>query len=304
MTSNALANEIEQQLNLTLKHFQYAFKNLENKSVLRIEDSPEIYFLNTAGGKVAGGSFAWVNQKHKNGGIHEPAMVAAFLALRKYHKNVTPVFFDIGALYGYFSLVVQSLFSDVSVCAFEMNPDSFAALGKNIDENKHLGEKNIRCINVGLSDRTILDHKAKIEGFRIHEEMAGEDGIDLNIMKLDDFCRDQNIQPTIMKIDVEGYQAKIIPGAMETIANSKPIILLEFDNGNFMMETFGCTNKAVVKPLFDLGYSLFWCGEQRRSSSQFNHLSFDELSTKNEKNSLAVFVHLTSLDSSSIVNKG
>jgi FkbM family methyltransferase len=202
-----------------------------------------------------------------------------------------PVFFDIGALYGYFSLVVQSLFSDISVRTFEMNPESFVALEKNIAGNKELG-KNIKCFNVGLSDRTLLNQKAKISGFRIHEELSGAEGIDLDIIKLDDFCRDQNIQPTIMKIDVEGYQAKIIPGAMETIAMNKPMILLEFDNGDFMMETFGCTNKEVVKPLFDLGYSLFWCGEQRRSSSSFKQLSFDDLSDKHEKNSLAVFVHI------------
>ena len=294
MNTDIRAREIEDNLNETLKNFVFNFRIKDNKSVLQIENFSEIYFPNTAGGNIAGGSYSWTNQKHKNGGIHEPAMIAALLTLRGYHKNLNPVFFDIGALYGYFSLIVQSLFSNVTVCAFEMNPDSFAALENNIIENKHLNDNNVRCINVGLSDRTLLQHKSKIEQFRL-EEHAGDEGKPLDIMKLDDFCRDQNIYPTVMKIDVEGYQAKIIPGAMETISNNKPIILLEFDNAQYMIDHFGCTNKIIVKPLFDLGYKLFWCGEQRKNSSQFKHLTFNDLSTEHEKNSLGIFIHNDSI---------
>jgi hypothetical protein len=91
-----------------------------------------------------------------------------------------------------------------------------------------------------------------------------------------------------MKIDVEGYQAKIIPGAMKTISKHKPIILLEFDNPNSLTR-FGKTNKEIVKPLFEVGYSLLWCDDQRRIGSNFQYVSYDDLSVTHEKNSLALF---------------
>lgn len=56
------------------------------------------------------------------------------------------------------------------------------------------------------------------------------------------------------------------------------------------MDKFGCNNKSVVKPLFDLGYTLFWCTEQRGRFFQFKQLSYDNLSNNNEKNSLAFFL--------------
>jgi FkbM family methyltransferase len=281
---------IENALNERLKDFKFNFKTATDKSALQIEQFPEIFFPNSAGGSVSGGSFSWINQKHRNGAIHEPAMIAALVALSEFRRTQSTVFFDIGALYGYFSLIGQSVFSSASICAFEMNPLSFAALQVNLKANNQCGNNRVQGFGIGLSDRTFLQHKSKIDGFRLSENNVEEDAVSLDIMKLDDFCNSHNIYPDIMKIDVEGYQAKIIPGAMELITKFKPAILLEFDNGQFMMDKFECTNKSVVKPLFELGYSLLWCADQRGRSSRFEVVSYDELSIVHEKNSLAVFV--------------
>jgi FkbM family methyltransferase len=283
------AQEFEQQLNATIKNFQHNFKIQPRQSELTIENFPPIHFpIYPAANKMGGAAF-WVKHKHADGAIHEPAMVAALLTLQ--HYLPTPVFFDIGALYGYFSLVVNSVFKDATICAFEMNPESFAFLEKNLLANQAINTNKLRGVNVGLSDKTQLQHKARIEKFKLYEQDNEADGVALDLITLDDFCADNNLYPTLMKIDVEGYQAKIIPAALKAIAEHKPAILLEFDAPN-TLKAFGRTNKEIVKPLFDLGYSLFWCRTQRRANAYFQQVSYDELSDEHEKNSLGLFVQL------------
>jgi len=111
----------------------------------------------------------------------------------------------------------------------------------------------------------------------------------LDILTLDEYCASTGTSPDLIKIDTEGYQAKILPGAAETIENSRPILLMEFDRPE-KMRYFDTTNEAVVRPLFELGYRAYWCGEHRNRASRFEELTLDGMEERHESNSLAVFL--------------
>ncbi|MGL5834208.1 MAG: FkbM family methyltransferase, partial [Waterburya sp.] len=108
-------------------------------------------------------------------------------------------------------------------------------------------------------------------------------------ISIDDFCRISGFKPNLIKIDVEGYQAKILPGAIKTIETEKPIIILEFD-GKQQLSKFNTTNKLITKPLFDLGYSCYWCKEQRNFHGGFQQLNYDNFTEEHEINSLSIFI--------------
>jgi FkbM family methyltransferase len=283
-----MKNEL-QLLHKHLELLQYSFCENALESTLKVNNFLPVYFDNKAGGKVAGGSYSWIKNKHSNGSIHEPSTIAAFAFIRNQYLNRINVIFDIGALYGYFSLLSKSMFPKSTVFGFEMNPESYAGLCKNIQTNKHLGSPACHGTNIGLSDETMLGKHVHINKFQLSEEPESVGGTKLNILSMDDFCAISGFLPDLIKIDVEGYQAKIIPGAMNTIREAKPIILLEFD-GKSTLQPFNKTNMMISEPLFDLGYRCYWCKDQRSNKGKFEPLTSENRSDKYEVNSLALFL--------------
>ena len=284
-------NFVVQLLNRATNELDFHFSEDRYESAVNINGAPPIFFSDNAGGKVAGGSASWVKSKHKNSSIHEPATVAAFSFVQQHFSSQIDVVFDIGALYGYFSLIGKSMFPSATVFSFEMNPSSYRALCNNISANKHLSIPATHCINVGLSDQTAFQQKVSVQDFILEEDKASEPEklSVIDIMSVDDFCRISGSKPDLIKMDVEGYQAKILPGAIETIKAKRPIIILEFD-AEQQMRKFGTSNKLITKPLFDLGYSCYWCKNQRSLRGNFQHLDYDTFSQKHETNSLSVFI--------------
>ena len=289
MRFDCTPDQLADEFNRELDELAFSFNTNRQRARLQLEDGKRIIFPENAGGRVEKGSISWVRAKHRKGKIHEPALVAAFIALSRRLRDEPVVFFDVGALYGYFSLVVKSLYRQSTALAFEVNPQSYEALCNNVAANTHLGRPAVFCCNLGLSDQTHLAHHASLQGFRLDEDTAGGQTV-VDLMRLDDFSRITSFVPDLMKIDVEGYQARILPGAMDTIAAAKPTILMEFDEPH-VLERFGRTNADVVRPLFDLGYSMLWTSDHRhRATNKFEHLRFADLTAEHETNSLAVFV--------------
>ncbi|NER05403.1 MAG: FkbM family methyltransferase [Okeania sp. SIO3C4] len=191
-------------------------------------------------------------------------------------------------------MIGKSIFPQSTVFSFEMNPESYIALHKNINLNKHLGIPATQCLNVGLSNKTNLQERVFTRGFTLREDrnsenLSAENSSVIDIISIDDFCRISGFQPNLIKIDVEGYQAKIIPGSIDTIEKAKPIIILEFDSQK-TLKYFNTTNKQITKPLFDLKYQCYWCKNQRGFEGKFQQLDYNNFSQEHEQNSLSIFM--------------
>ena len=242
----------------------------------------------------------WILRKHANGAVHEPATIAAFLTVAR-ARRVSTVY-DIGALFGYFSLVAQQLFTGTRVIAFEMHAGVIKPLMRNVP--------NLLCIHGVVTDNTRWKVKCWVSGFNIYEEPEGgwdrlaevpgamkERGENnrgrgfhqIDFVTLDDVIAECKLPaPDLIKIDVEGYQAKAINGALGTIREHKPIIVLELHDPE-KLARFGTTNRDTVQPLFDLGcYQAYWCGNFRDKDARFE--SVTEMGPKNERLSIMVFV--------------
>lgn len=56
--------------------------------------------------------------------------------------------------------------------------------------------------------------------------LTGTGDLVVRTVALDSFCQEHGIEPTAMKVDVEGAEAGVIEGARETLRRARPVIFL------------------------------------------------------------------------------
>jgi len=281
------------EINERLTSLPFSYTEGDPEHLLSIAGRPPIRFPLSAGGGVHGGSGSWISKKHQGGAIHEPGLIATLMVLAEASPTIRTVF-DIGALYGYVSFVARSLFEEAEVNAFEVNPRSYDALTRNIEANRATFGDSVRAHHCALSDVSqphapLRIHRMSIETLDSGAAISDKGReYEIDVWSLDDYCRGHSLAPDLIKLDVEGYQAKIVPGAMGVLASARPVILLEFDAPGAAND-FGVTNREVIAPLMDDGYRLIW-GRHRRADTPFQVLALDDLTAEHEVNSLGILL--------------
>ncbi|MEH1781795.1 MAG: FkbM family methyltransferase [Nostoc sp.] len=166
---------------------------------------------------------------------------------------------DIGANVGIYSYALAQIYDSVEV--FE--PQSWCT--ENILFYSQTSACNISVHNVGLANfngsltlhvpTSLGDYSQLVRGLGSlttglgsFREIKGEQiSIDVPVRKLDDY---KFKDVSFMKIDVEGYETKVIEGARNTILTEKPIILMEVEQKHLN----GKSIEDVFEQMFDLGY--------------------------------------------------
>jgi len=137
---------------------------------------------------------------------------------------------DVGAYVGDSSLILSKYTTKI-VYAFEPFLDGFKELIQNIELNNN---KNIVPVNLGVSDRIGKEELYFGEGLSIStndpdtslSKGACTNVIEINIITIDQYRKENNLDIGIIKIDAEGAESKVLNGAINTIKEQKPIILL------------------------------------------------------------------------------
>lgn len=243
---------------------------------------------------------AWIKRKHANGAVHEPATIAAFLAAHK-HRPDAKIIFDVGSLWGYFALLAAGLFPEADVTAFDAHPAVMPALAFNT-------APFVQCVHAAVTDENRPGVLHWLSGFNLYEKppggwqdlenipgamkQRGENNrgrgwVRVDLITLDAYCQTHGLAPDLIKIDVEGYQAKAVLGAVETLRQHRPIVIMELHDPE-KVQRMGTTNKATVQPLFDLGYRGYWCGNHRATDATFERVH--EMSEAHERLSIMAFV--------------
>lgn len=167
---------------------------------------------------------------------------------------------DIGANIGYYTLLMADLVGDNGkVFAFEPEPYNFELLRKNIEINT--------CKNVILEKKAISNCNKRSNLYlsrdntgmhRLNESKYCEKHIEVDVVKLDDFFRNDELINKIkfIKIDVEGSELDVLQG-MESILekNNQITILLEFIPEHLMEH--GSNPIHVIEFLLDRNFRLY-----------------------------------------------
>lgn len=164
---------------------------------------------------------SYINEKD----FQEPHIIKLFKDKIKENQTV----FDVGAHFGYFTLLSHKLVGENGkVVSFEPSPIPLKYLRKNVNLNKL---KNVKIEPLMLSNKkgiydfyysgfggTMSSFK-KSEGLPFHKKVFAT--------TLDDYCFKKNIFPDFVKIDVEGADLLVIKGFIKTLKEKRINLLLE-----------------------------------------------------------------------------
>jgi len=183
-------------------------------------------------------------------------------------NNVTSneVFFDIGAHYGFFTLLVQDLMEstkDGYTLSFEPSPKTFEILEKNIEE---FNNRIIRNAAVGLkvgntkfyqfenglySENNSLDPSTFKNKNWFKKENAS--AVNIAITTIDELAKEK--LPTLIKIDVEGGELDVLKGGESTLKNNSNVtVVMEYWNSKFMDNS---NHQKAVDFMLNLGYKSY-----------------------------------------------
>lgn len=154
------------------------------------------------------------------------------------HLQSGDTFVDIGAHFGYFSLLASVLVhKNGSIYSFEASKSTFQLLQKNTENqaNIHLFNQAISNSNeyitfyqfpVMYSEYNSMEvDQFKKEGWF---KKFKPEAIEIESITMDQFILKNKLNPKIIKIDVEGAEDKVIAGAQETLKIVHPFIVLEY----------------------------------------------------------------------------
>ena len=157
-------------------------------------------------------------------------------------KHIQPnsTIIDIGANMGTHTVGIIkhiSNYKNSSIIAFEPQPFIFSILKKNVETATLNNKIHTELHNCGLSDTETIVYM-NMPDYSLVENPGGY-GLDFNteldldkteviIKTLDSFAYN-NV--SFIKIDVEGHENQVLKGAINTIKNSKPIMIIEILGG-------------------------------------------------------------------------
>lgn len=164
---------------------------------------------------------------------------------------------DIGAHFGYFTLLFSELVGPTGrVVAFEPTPSTFGLLKGNIDRYQNIVAENL-ALGRECGEAELCDHGLKYCAWNslAKESRLGDlppgvkpTQVTVGLTTVDDYVRRHGLQPRLIKIDAENFEAEVIVGAEQTIRSCTPVVI---------METGSAAALQAGGYLLERGYQLF-----------------------------------------------
>lgn len=163
---------------------------------------------------------------------------------------------DIGANIGAHMLPIAKIVGpEGCVIAFEPMVWAQKKLKINIALNQFT---NIVVEKIALSNRTGTELAAFRSSWDKYELTAAAAELEETVTfeRLDNYVESRGLSAVdFIKLDVDGFEYKILEGSVETLNRFKPTILMEL--GNYTLEQQGDTLEALVLLLHSLGYDFY-----------------------------------------------
>jgi FkbM family methyltransferase len=170
-------------------------------------------------------------------------------------------FVDVGANYGFYSLLSTLLNPELRVVAFEPVPAIFAALQRNVALNQV--EERVFCCPLALSDSNgaatfhlPTSHVTDLEATGTLAQDSWQTRkqspqLQIEAVRFDDFERSHPMKLELVKIDVEDFEAAVLAGMSTTIQRDRPFVVCEILPREHQNEK----TRRIVE---DLGYTAYW----------------------------------------------
>ena len=201
------------------------------------------------------------------------------------NKKQTELFLDVGANDGISALTFRLYNQDYKILSIE--PDSKHNRALNNIKRK---DKNFEFQNIGLGNKNEtkklyipecngvyigqLASLIKDEAFNNVPKIISQKNISSKVKIIEKNIEiktidSMNLQPEIIKIDVEGFESQVLEGGIETIKKKKPFLMIEINDVSV---------KKVCSILLELGYLVFTYDKATKKLNSFdlNNLNLEE----------------------------
>jgi len=204
-------------------------------------------------------------------------------------------FFDIGAYFGYYSMIVNSRFDKSRIFTFEANPMTYIQLRANLlCNNIH---DRVTALNV------VVCSTAGTTGVSNHDDLLDNRGgwsvggvASASTRMVDNLVPDQYFESLenqfiVMKIDVEGYESEVMQGLRKVLAKNRVLLQVEcFDFDTDLREKFEKSIQGLgLRKIHQIQYDHYYVnfeGEGLVEVPQPIHVPADKfftgLNTRNE----------------------
>jgi len=161
---------------------------------------------------------------------------------------------DVGANIGAISLPIANNFPNIRVIAIEAIPSIFSILRENVNRN---ALTNITLINAAAGEengvlnisKPDIDQNKNVGALSLLDLQAPNAEVEIGVIKIDDISPDDT---DFVKIDVEGFEPRVLLGAPHLLKNVRPSWLVEVSKGRRDQAA------QVQSILLSNGYKLYW----------------------------------------------
>lgn len=162
---------------------------------------------------------------------------------------------DIGANVGFFTRrFAKWVGADGSVIALEPEPRNFADLLDILREDGTLSR--VRLFEAAAAEYAGTA-RLKLNPLHPgdHKLTAGNNGIDVKTMRLDDILAEREWPPlSLVKIDVQGAEERVLDGAEQTLGRVRPVWFVEVDDDH--LRAMGSSAAHLVRRFAAQGYGV------------------------------------------------
>ena len=166
---------------------------------------------------------------------------------KQFENNVGPLFFDVGANIGNYTLALKENITNADIYAFEPVTETFEQLKIRVDGKAKLNNigfgsfpgKGVlyNTLNTSVSEIATTHKDILLDVFKSKDEIVA---IEFEIDTIDNFCSSNKIKAIdFLKIDVEGNELQVLQGASDMLANNAiKVIQFEFNTHNIYSRVF------------------------------------------------------------------
>lgn len=176
------------------------------------------------------------------------------------------IVFECGGHHGWTAIVLSRYVGDNGkVITFEPHPNNVRILRQNLAlndiknvmiEQRAVGPRDERATVTNMSDTIVkpdrVDERFWPENAKRKSILKG---VEVGMVSLDTYARTNDLYPTVLKVDVEGYEVEVLKGAREVLSRI-PRLALEIHHPDALAR-YG-TSAADLLELVDFGRYETW----------------------------------------------
>jgi FkbM family methyltransferase len=190
------------------------------------------------------------------------------------------VVLEVGAHVGTFTVLLARWVGLTGhVYAFEPAPRPRAALEDHLMLNRV--RERVHIVPAAVSDHSGL---ARFFAFGFspentlsprHTRLPKADGIEIPVTTIDEFCQAHKIVPSLLKIDIEGFELHALRGAAGTLTSHRPTMVVEFHPMNW--PEIGVDSCKVSTLLAELRYRVVCLDGQCDPLAEYGHVALEPI---------------------------